>query len=205
MITSCQKEELTVVETNIDSSFVQDPELSRLMQSVTAHNGSFDDVIDQSDCFSINFPYEVFFNGEPYNIASVADLVPIDELDEIQLMYPLTITLGNHAEMTLLNETEFINLKNECAAGTLYNDLIDCVDFVYPIRVALFEPATSNYQTITLDSDEETFESIDDFTSETLVSINYPFDIRSEEGIFIAINSNIELKSQIATAEANCN
>ena len=76
----CQKEKLEIIEApDEEASFLFDQQLTSLLKSVASHDGSFDDVIDNSSCFSIDLPYQIALNGETHNVNTIDDLLPIKE------------------------------------------------------------------------------------------------------------------------------
>ena len=54
---SCQKEELSVQEAQIEEQQANalNAQLMGLIQTVASHDGAFDDVIDNSACLALNF------------------------------------------------------------------------------------------------------------------------------------------------------
>lgn len=197
MVISCQKEELKIVEGQEEESFIQDSELANLLASVVSHDGSFDDVVDNSSCFSINFPYICRINGHLYPVNSADDLAPFGESDLLIPEFPIDITFANHLEATVPSYEVFKILIAQCANGELWNQHISCVDLMYPIYVAIYNPETSEFETISFTDDKQTFQTIQDFNENVIASINYPIEIKLDNKIVLTINSNDILKSEI--------
>lgn len=201
---SCQKEELTIVDGQNEESLALDGQLKELVSSVAAHDGSFDDVVDRSPCFSIDFPYQCTYNGHQYPMNTINDLEPWNKGDVLIPVFPINITFANYIQATVPNYEAFSSLIQRCADGELFNDIIGCVDFVYPFSVALYNPNTSNFQTITLLHDKQTFESVYEIDEDLLVSINYPIQLILENDIVITIESNEVLKNEILNIVPIC-
>lgn len=197
ILAACQKEELKIVEGQEEESFVRDSQLKNLLVSVVAHDGSFDDVMDKSSCFSIDFPYICSYNGHAYPVDSAEDLAPFDAEDNLVPRFPITITYANHQKETIPDIDTFLKLINRCSNGELYNDAIGCVDIMYPVSVALYYPDSSDFETITFTHDKQTFETIFDFDENIIANINYPIEIKLENDVVLTITSNDILKSQI--------
>ena len=197
ILVSCQKEELKIVDGTDEEAFAMDQELKGLMSSVVAHDGSFDDVVDRSSCFSIDFPYQCTYNGHEYPMNSVKDLEPWPDTANLNPIFPIDITFANYIQATVPNQQAFNNLKERCANGDLFDDIIGCVDIVYPISVSLYDPVTSDFETITFLHDKQTFQTIADFEEDLLVSINYPVQIILENEVVLTIQSNDILKNEI--------
>ena len=201
---SCQKEELTITQDESESSFLADRQLTGMVKSVASHDGSFDDIIDRSPCFSINFPYQILLNGYLYEVNSVNDLLPITKHDFVVPIFPLNITFANYLETEVATQEAFNSVIEDCQTGLLYNDRITCVDFNYPVKVAIYNSATSDFETMTFNHDKETFTEIELMTQNTLASINYPITLMLEYGDSRVINSNEELKQLIMSVIPDC-
>ncbi|MGB1451674.1 MAG: hypothetical protein ACPG7E_08205, partial [Marinirhabdus sp.] len=58
------------------------------LKQMAAHNGSVDDAVDDAPCFSIDYPYSIFFNGEPYAVVPSAGPKPIPGEDIVKIITP---------------------------------------------------------------------------------------------------------------------
>jgi hypothetical protein len=179
------------------NSFLQDTQLTKLMQAVASHDGSFDDFIDQSSCFSIKFPYEIQFNGETYTVKSENDIFTIDAYDMVKPVFPLTIVFADYIELEVTTPKDFETYKSQCLKGLFYDDGIYCVDLTYPVRISIYNTDNSDYQTVVFNHDKEVFLGIGLFDSGTLASINYPIRVQMIDGTQWVIESDEELKSRI--------
>ena len=194
---ACQKEELTVVQEQEQTSFLADRQLVGLIKSVSSHDGSFDDNVDQSSCFSINFPYAVLLNGEKVTITSINDLLIIKPLDEVIPIFPIAITTANYIELEVANQVVFNNYAISCANGLMYDDRITCVDFNYPISLSIYNQDDTTFETITYNHDKETFEGLEIFEEGTIATIKFPVSVKMLDSTTVSIGSNQQLKSRI--------
>ena len=197
VLAGCQKEELTVTEAQNDESFLLDRQLTMMISSIVSHDGSFDDVVDSSSCFSIDFPYTCYYYGQPYTVNSIDDLAPFSNSDELVPEFPINITFANYVTATVNSLQEFELLKTLCADGEMYDEIINCVDFLYPVRVAIYDSETSDFETISFTHDKETFLSIEDFSPGTRANIQYPIDVVLNNKDIVSIDSNELLKTVI--------
>lgn len=198
LLWSCQKEEFRVVdEENTETSFLEDPILTNLITSVSSHDGSFDDVVDRSSCFSIQFPYQVYQGTDLININSEEDLALLNENATIVPVFPLTITLATYDELDVPTETAFNNFIALCADGSMFNDRIVCIDFSYPIAFSMFHPTDSSFETIVLNHDRDVFTEIESFEGTEIVNVQYPITLVYLDGTSTSINNNSELKEVI--------
>lgn len=207
LLVGCQEEELTIVEEqqDIESAAALDAQLRGLVQSVASHDGSHDDIVDKSSCFSINFPYQVYFNGEPYQINSISDFAPFGEDDEIIPIFPITITYTDYESMEMTSENQFQAEVDKCNAQELFDDKVTCVDLVYPVRLAIYDADNTNFETVVLDHDRLTFVSLNDIPESVIVSLNYPVELVWENGAVVKLMDNEDLRSEILDAVAICN
>lgn len=197
VVVSCQKEELTVIESNEEQSFLRDSELTTMMASVVSHDGSFDDIVDKSSCFSIDFPYTCYYNGQSYLVNSIEDLAPFSETDYLVPEFPVNITFADYSQATVADLGEFNLLKSLCSSGEIYNQTITCLDLLYPVDVAIYNQDNSEFETITFEHDKQTFLSIREFNTETIAKIQYPIEILIHDKDILIVNSNEQLKTII--------
>lgn len=203
-LASCQKESLSIEQEAAASSFLQDLVLTELIKGVAAHDGSFDDMIDGASCYSINFPYQITLNGTLKTISSIVDLSQIDPMDSINIIYPITISRATYEEEVITTANEFSTNKDNCASGSLFNNRITCVDFVYPLEIGVYNEISNNFETIVLEHDKATFITIESFLESTLASIKFPVNVIASDNNKIEITSNDSLKNSIQGIQNSC-
>jgi hypothetical protein len=197
VMAGCQKEELTVIEGTGEESFTQDRQLKNLIMSVASHDGSFDNVVDKSSCFSIDFPYTCYYYGQPYQVNSIEDLAPFKVGDDLIPKFPINITFANYIQAEVPNEEAFNELIDLCENGLLWNESITCVDIIYPVNISVYNPDNGNFETITFTHHKQTFQSIEGFDTNLIASIQFPIQIQLPNNVILTINSNDVLKSEI--------
>lgn len=205
VLISCQQEEFTVIEEDTNEETGLAVQLRSLLQNVTSHDGTFDDMVDKSSCFSINFPYTVMYEGEPYQINSAADLVPFNTNDKLTPIYPIEITYADYESNRIEDHEEFLTEVNRCDAGMLYDEMVTCLDLVYPVRLALYDASQGDFQTLILDHDKQTFEWLGAYPSDLVVSMNYPMEVIWESGVTQLIEDDLALEQVILDAKDLCN
>lgn len=196
LLASCQKEEFEILQDD-DLEVTQDGQLLRLVQTVATHDGSFDDVVDDSSCFSIDFPYVCNFNGKPYPVNSAADLSPFSMYDDLVPEFPVNVTLANYLQLEVPNIDAFENLITQCQNGDLFNDRITCIDLEYPVSLALFDADNGDFETVVFNHDKDTFTGIGAIEEGWVARLNYPLSVTLESGALITITSSEQLKSEI--------
>lgn len=201
----CQEEQLTVVENQQEESLALDSQLVGLMKSVSSHDGSHDNVVDRSSCFSIDFPYVCNIDGVTYTVNSASDLKPFTVYDVLTPEFPVTITYLDHSKEVIENMETYQARIEQCEQGDLNNDAITCVDFNYPVTLALYHSDTASFETIVLNHDLDTFSTLEIFAEDTVANIEYPIVIYFQNGFSLEINSNNELKLEIIRYLNSCN
>lgn len=204
ILASCQKEELTIVESQEENSFLQDLQLTNLIKAVASHDGSFDDIVDRSSCFSINFPYQVNYNNEVISINSINDLNYLDPNISVRPIMPISISLADYSEVAINSLDTYFEYINKCELGELYNNRIVCTDFIYPIEIATFDKDSNIFETLTIGHDKDNFTSISSFENNILASFNFPIVLFDENGNSTSIIDNQKLKSFLQTIAAAC-
>lgn len=205
IFSTCQKEEFFLETDPRESSFLNDGQLTNLVTSIALHDGSFDDAVDGSNCFSINFPYEITLDNSVHNITGKDDLSIFQSGQEIRPVFPIQITFSNHEQIQLEDYQALLDLQHNCAEGLMDNNFISCVDFVYNIDVALFDSSLGTFSSITFDHDRTTYQSIQGFSKSTLASLQFPVILKLHGSSDVSVHSNEELKEIILEHQSACN
>ena len=79
--TACQEEfeEINTSDAQ-EESFQATSSTAQLMEKTAFRDGSFDNIVDGSSCFALNFPYTVNVNGLDITVDSKEDLRLIEEI-----------------------------------------------------------------------------------------------------------------------------
>ena len=196
-LTACQKEETTLIDEPIDDAFTEDAVYKSLMQRITSHYASYDDMIDGSSCFSIDFPYACYVNGYYREYTQQEDLYDLNDTDDISLVFPLNLTFSDYNTATIESEEALVTFKNQCATGGLYDQSVSCIDAIYPMRMALYHEDTAVFETISIANDQDMFLYLNQINPEVIASMNYPVFVQVNRGELIQISSNLEFKTVI--------
>jgi hypothetical protein len=202
---SCQKEQFSEVDNQEDSSFLLDEQLTGMIKSVASHDGEFDDRIDNASCFSIEFPYGLWVDGVMHNMSSPENFAEINPTAQVMPEFPITVMAGDYSEFIINSENEFNQFIIDCHSGVLYNDIVTCVDFTYPVTISLYDSENSNFETLTLNHDWDTFSTIESLDPNRLAAINYPVTLRLNNGTPITVTSDDNLRNEIFRIVAYCN
>ncbi|NNL78877.1 MAG: hypothetical protein HKO67_00170 [Flavobacteriaceae bacterium] len=118
---SCQNEVLEETQ-NQEETINAGSEVASLMRSTAANSGTMDNILDGTDCFSINLPVTIIANGITITIDSLEDLEVLEEIfdefqdddDILEFLFPITIVLNDYTEITIENEDELEAFIEEC-------------------------------------------------------------------------------------------
>jgi len=203
----CQNEYTDIVEPDKATTISADDKVAALVLKITLKDGSFDNIIDKCSEVSINYPYSIRIEDELFNISSIVDIESIKQdyfhlRDEIEIIYPITVTFSDNSELLLSNEDELEEIK-EYHNSSLDDEDIECVDFVYPIELSLYNDVTQNIEVVVIDNDLEmhsVFINIEDL----LIDISFPIELETLDGQRISISDNHQLEATIDNVEGGC-
>ncbi len=211
VFTSCQEEFEELPQPDEQQTIMASSSTAKLIESTSSKDGSFDNIVDGASCFALNFPYTVEVNGIEITIDSIEDLHVIEEIfdaieDDVNLLeiiFPVTITLSDYTEIVINNQEELRELAAECVEGGTDDD-IECIDFVYPITLFTFDINAQQTGSVTVNSDRELRLFFKELGEEDLISIDFPVTLELYDGTQITVNSNAELALAIENAKDAC-
>lgn len=179
MLSACQEAIEPEVEIGQDGITSVD-EIAQLITEVTIKDGSFDNIVDRSSCTSVHFPIKGILYDEELTFDTLDDVLMLGvQVLEIDWIYPIQVTLADHSVATLSNEDMLEEIQNSCIEEGNDPDN-ECIDFLYPFTVSVFNEKTENVDTQVLNTDKEVFRM---FSSDGLViNIEYPVHLIDTEG-----------------------
>jgi len=210
--TSCQEEFEPLPEDGVEQEAITATSTTaKLIEETTSNDGSFDNIVDESSCFNIKFPYSVKVNGVELTITGEPDLEAIEEIfdaleeddDILDIIFPITITLADYAEITIAGIDDLRELAQECKEGGDDDD-IECIDFVYPITMYTFDINNEETGNVSVGSDKDLrrfFAGLDD---NDLISMDFPVTLKLYDGTTMVVDSNAELANAIENAKELC-
>ncbi len=184
---------------------------AQLIQRTVSNDGSFDNIIDGSSCFNIRFPYTVEVGGIEITVNSEQDLKLIekifdaieDDSDLLEIIFPITVTLADFAEVTLNNIEELRELAANCIEGGGDED-IECVDIVYPVTMFTFNVNSQQTGSVTVSSDRELRLFFAGLGEQDLIGIDFPIELEAFDGTKISINDYESLADTINRFKDAC-
>ncbi len=196
----CQESGEVTFSPEID--FTPGTPLASFIENMALKDGSYDNVLDNSSCISINLPIQVVVNDQSVNVQSLSDIQTVESIlneqpfdfDNIQLTFPLTVSFSDYSEQVVSNLEALDQIRSGCQEGGLDQDF-ECVDLVYPVRVDRYDSQNQRAEIVELNSDEETYRFISDLGSETVASLSYPLDVQLSDASTQSVASSEELLS----------
>lgn len=212
LVFSCRTEETLLIEPPEEEQLAVNSTIAILMQQVTLLDGSNDNIIDNANCITIQLPITVIIDGEELIIESELDFDTIeaiydeftDDLDELDIVFPITITLSDFTEVVINNSDELQSYASACNDENEIDLDIECLDFHYPIFASLYNANNELIETITLEDDEDLYDLIENLDANTIVTINFPITVTLWDGTDLVIDDMIELQSVIESAVNEC-
>ncbi len=209
--TACQEEFEELPQPDDAQTITASSTTAKLIEDTCTNDGSFDNIVDGASCFSIEFPYTVEVNGIQITLDSREDLHLIEEIfdaieddeDILNIIFPITVTLGDYTEIVINGIDDLRELAEECIEGGGDDD-IECIDFVYPITLFTFDVNEVQTGSVTVESDKELRRFMAGLNDDDLVSIDFPITLKKYDGTEIQVNSNAELANAIEMAREAC-
>ena len=210
--TACQEEFEEVNTSDAQGeSFMASSNTAVLIEKTAQRDGSFDNIVDGSSCFALNFPYTVNVNGLDITIDSIEDLRLIEEIfdefdedvDVLEIFFPITITKADHTEIVINNKEELVELARECIEGGDDDD-IECIDFVYPVTFYTFDVNNQQTGQVTVNSDRELKYFLDELEDDDIISIDFPITLIKFDGTEVRVENNAQLAAALEIAKDEC-
>ncbi len=209
--TACQDEFEQVDSVNEQETLLANSNTAKLLERTVSNDGSKDNIVDGTSCFSIHFPYTVKVNGEEITITALPDLDKIeavfdaidDDEDLLDIIFPITVSLADFSDINLNDMDDLRELAEQCTEGGQDDD-IECIDFVYPIKLFTFDANLQQTGNVVVESDKEFRRFFAGLDGTDLVSIEFPIALELYDGSEIRVSSNAELADAIERAKTEC-
>lgn len=209
--TSCQEEFEELPTGDEQEAIMASSSTAKLIERTSSNDGSFDNIIDGTSCFAVQFPYTVNVNGIEITIDSLEDLHLVEEIfdeveideDILEILFPITITLADFTEIVINSKEDLRELAEDCIEGGDDDD-IECIDFVYPITLFTFDINKQQTGNVSVNSDRELRRFFAGLDEDDLISIEFPITLKLYDGTEIVVDSNAELANAIETSKEAC-
>lgn len=210
--TACQNEIIDIIQPSNDGVLKAGNNVTKLIQRVVTKDGSKDNIIDLANCITIQLPITVVVNGIELIIKIEKDYELIEsifnesyvDVDTLKIIFPIEIILSNYTKIEVKNDDELKIFTDECNGENEVDDDIECIDFVYPITLSVYDSANQLAKTLSIGNDEQFYKFIDNMKDFNIVQINFPIMIVLYDGTKKIINNMNTLENVIEGAKDVC-
>ncbi|MBT8291051.1 MAG: hypothetical protein KJO93_09445 [Muriicola sp.] len=212
LLTSCREEESVLIEGPQEEVLKANSVVANLMQRTAMNDGSDDNIVDQANCFSLEFPFTVVVNGMDITVNSEEDLDTVEDIldefddddDTIEIEFPITIILSDFSEVEINSVEEFENYADDCVGENEFDDDIECVDIAYPITFSVFDTNNELIDTITISSDQDLYFFLEELDEDLIVNVEFPITLVLSDGTEVSVANLDQLEDVIDDAEDDC-
>lgn len=209
--TSCQEEFEVLPNDEEQEAISASSSTALLIEKTSSNDGSYDNIVDGTSCFAVQFPYTVEIHGVEITINAIEDLRAIEEIfdaidtdeDFLEILFPITITSEDFSDIVINSKEELRALAEECKEGGTDDD-IECIDFVYPITMYTFNIRLEKTGSVEINSDRELKRFFHERGENDLISIDFPVTLKLYDETEVVVNSNEELARTIEAAKDAC-
>ncbi len=210
-ISGCQQEVTEIIDPPPGQVFTPLSPIADLVQRTVLKDGSADNIIDGSSCTSLVLPITVIVNGLEITLDSINDFYTIEHIidrsddddDQIEIIFPVTVILADHSELTIASEDDFEDLIDQCIEGGKDDD-IECVDFKFPLSISIYDSENQLSDVVTFDNDKELYKFIHDLKNKDFASFNFPITVVLSDSTEMVIKDNTELEDILKNSIDAC-
>ena len=209
LVMSCQQEVFETFSAPEEDVFTDTDPVADLLSKTTQKDGSFDNILDQSSCYTVVLPVNIQVDGVDMTISSRDDIEALEKLYQsnpdivIELIFPVEVEGPDYNITQVNSESELASLASGCQEGGLDDD-IECIDLAYPLTLSVYNTLTQQSQVITINSDTEMYIFLEQLEDEELVAFEFPLELITSDGSLIVVNNNEELEEWIDEAIDDC-
>lgn len=178
--------------------------LSHFIISMSSHYASFDDNIDGTSCFSLDFPYQLEVNSELTTITSIDDVSAIHEEDHVEIIYPVNTNFYNYEERQANSQSDLNLIKANCNQDFTIEPN-PCLNFQFPFILKEYNDLTESFETFQLNTKREVYVHFDNLHDNDLYEIDYPIFLVQANSDVVQVNSNSEFIRAYYASLQGCN
>ncbi|WP_029035820.1 hypothetical protein [Salinimicrobium terrae] len=202
LLMGCQEEEYEVLTEEEEQSLSRDSETFDLVMRTAMHDGSLDDEIDNSPCFSLITPYEIVVNGVKITINSNSDLEEFiknrgagNNSGKIELQFPLTATNSNYQQIPINNPQQLRALQQRCQNEVALGEQpVTCAEIEFPVTVFLYDKQLQKTFSENISNKESFFQFLSNVRNGQVFNFFFPLQVEVD-GALISVDNNKELRN----------
>ncbi len=204
VFSSCRTEDSILISGSNEPNLKANSTIADLIHRISTKDGSGDDVIDDTSCFCLHLPVTVIVNSMMVEVNST-NMEEVCKDKDVQVIFPVTITLSDHAEVTINNQNAYNGFKNNCNEQNETDEVIECLDFKYPIEAYVYNSTTDQSKVITINEDKKMYRFIERLDRHETTNLKFPITIILHDETEINVNSLIGLENTINSYKNDCN
>ena len=208
---SCQSE-MIEEEYSTKETITKSTPLTTFIERIVMQKTAQDNIIDQTDCFMVKFPYTVSINGVDVTINSAADIAVVEnnialsniDSDVVSIHFPITVIFNDYKEKTLDSLSDYKALLYDCAEKS--DDLlqINCLTINYPIVINRYDSNNQIASSLTIKDDQSLYNFIFNLQDNQFIAVGYPITVTGSSGYSTSVTNNSQLEDLIKEALDNC-
>ena len=212
LFASCREEEFELIEGPQEEVLEANSRVASLLQRTSTKDGSYDNIIDNANCISVQLPITVVVNGLEINVDSEDDFETIEDIfdaldddeDSLEILFPITVILSDYTEIVISSEDELEDLIEDCSGENEPDDDIECADIQYPVTASIFNSNNEVLDVITFTSDRDLYRFIDDLEDDDIVNLDFPITVVLFDGSEVRVNDLDTLEDILDDASDDC-
>lgn len=211
LFTACQTGSIEEIHSTITTISKTTP-LANYIQRLAMPLTSEDNFIDKSNCFKINFPYDVTLNNIDITLNSANDYLLVQtnldanssDNDLIAIHFPITVTLEDYSIKNSITQADFDNLVVECATRSNVFGKINCLNIIFPITINSYNANNQIASATSIKSNEFLYAFFANLSSDKFIAINFPITLIDSNGQNVVVLNNSQLEDLIKNAVDTC-
>ncbi len=212
LFTSCRKEDIEFIGTPPNETLEPNSMLVHLMKRTATNDGSKDNILDLANCFTIKFPISVEANNISIEVGNESDYSRVEsvfdedytDVNQLNIAFPITIITTDYSEETIANMDELLAKASTCNGENVWDDDIECVDFIYPFSASKFNTSNEMIATETFTNDKELYNFIESLVADDITTINFPISLQLADDSITEISTISELQTVITNEQNAC-
>lgn len=208
---SCQSE-ITDQQYSTKETITKTTPLTTYVERIVMQKTAQDNIIDQTDCFMVKFPYVVTVNAIDITINSASDIALVEnnialstiDTDVVSIHFPITVIFNDYNEKTLDSPNDYTNLLNDCAEKSDDLPQINCLNFNYPILINRYDSYNQIASSLTIKDNRALYYFVNNLEDNQFIAIVYPITITISNGNQVIITDNSQFENRIKEALDNC-
>ncbi|MBR9757630.1 MAG: hypothetical protein GYB39_06075 [Algicola sp.] len=212
ILTACRKEEMELIETPNDDTLNPSSSVASVMKKVAMKDGSSDNIIDRANCLTVELPVTVIANGITLTINTTSDYNAIEaifddsfiDVDTLDIIFPINIILNDHTTVTVNNTTELSAYAASCNGENEFDDDIECIDFQYPLNIAVFNINNELIYTDSLTNDYDMHTFLASLSTDIIAQFEFPVALVLANNTVITANTFSEIETNILNHIDDC-